>query len=101
MLCPQCGNKPFAFAKWMRTLNPFRVQCHQCQAQLKAGTVAYIWLLCHVPIGFGIAVLVGLSSGSSGPTRSLFFLGGAAVLFFTAFVIPCFGFKTYWFRVIR
>src|SRR5258708_281428 len=60
--CPKCGNRPLTFSKFMRTLNPFRIQCSHCNAHLEAGFMAYLWTLCHIPIAAGLA-WVGAQAG--------------------------------------
>ena len=65
MNCPKCGNRPLTFSRWLRTLNPFRIQCSHCNAQLRAGFMVYLWTLCHIPIGVGI-VWVGMGFDQAG-----------------------------------
>jgi len=94
MNCPKCGNRPLVFTKWLRTLNPFKIECNHCSTQLEGGFVAHLWTLCHFPIGAGLfwiggrfdqAGLFGSSLGYVG-----FVVGAAAVVFCTAYVIPYF-----------
>ena len=101
MNCPKCGNRPLTFSKWLCKLNLFRIQCSHCNAHLEAGFMPYLWTLGHIPIGVGL-VWVGerfyqarLFSSSWGLVG--FFVGAAAVLFCTAYVIPYFAFS----RVLR
>lgn len=101
MNCPQCGNRPLTFSKWLRKLNPFRMQCSHCNAHLEAGFVAYLWLLCHIPIGIGVAWVGAAFDQARLFTSSWglvgFVVGAAAVGFCTAYVIPYFAFS----RVLR
>jgi len=83
MKCPACGNRPLTFSKWLRTLNPLRIQCGRCNARLNAGPIAYAWTLCHVPIAAGLVAIRLLV----GPWFLPLALG---VLFCTAYVIPYF-----------
>ena len=101
MNCPKCGNRPLTFSKFLRTLNPFQIQCNHCNAHLEAGFMAKLWTLCHIPIAAGL-VWVGTQAGllTSSWRIVVFFVAAAAVLFCTAYVIPYFAFSRIY-RIIR
>ena len=86
MMCPQCGKRPLTFSQFARTMNPFRIQCRSCGAELKAGLLAYVWTLLHAPLAIGLVALRSV--------LGFWFLPVAiAVVFCTAFAIPYFGFN--------
>lgn len=89
MLCPACGERPCSFGKWIRTLDPFNVECRSCHAALRAAPLAYIWTLVHVPIGIGITAMLR-SPAARGSLGILVVLSvmALAILFVTAYVIP-------------
>src|SRR5947207_2605685 len=94
MRCPKCGNRPLPFGRFLSTLNPFRIQCAHCQTPLRAGPLAYIWTVLHVPIGAGIVRWHFWVGRIESPRAVLdFFLGAAAILFCTAYVVPYLAFK--------
>ncbi len=97
MLCPKCGKKPLAFSKLLMTLNPFAIQCAHCAARLRAGPSAYLWTLFHVPIGAGIW-MIGRLLAAAGILDSpwglvAYLVCAAALVFFTAYVVPWLAFK--------
>jgi hypothetical protein len=97
MLCPTCGKKPLAFSKFVMTLNPFAIQCGHCATRLRAGPWAHVWTLFHAPIGVGIWIIgrrlaaAGLFDSLWGPVA--YWACAAALLFFTAYVVPWLAFK--------
>ena len=97
MNCPKCGNRPLPFTQWICKLNPFRIQCSHCLAQLEAGFTATLWSLCHLPIGFGLVWLYQRLDEAGLFASSWYFAGfltgAAALLFCTAYVIPYLTFK--------
>lgn len=95
MRCPKCGKRPFEFGEWVGEIrSPFRRVCNNCGARLRAGGVAYLWTLLHLPIGIGFLwAWRDLRDGGyldSGLGVGGFMLLTAAVIFTTAFVIPYF-----------
>jgi hypothetical protein len=92
MICPECGNKPLSFASFLVTLNPFRINCVNCGAALRAGPIAYIWAAMHLLIGVGLVwlyrsmVVAGVIESVAGAV--MFVIGVFGLLFITAYVIP-------------
>lgn len=92
MICPKCGNKPLSFASFLVTLNPFRINCVNCGAALRAGRIAYLWAGLHVLIGVGLVwlyrslVVSGVIISAVGAV--MFVIGIFGLLFVTAYVIP-------------
>jgi hypothetical protein len=92
MICPKCGNKPLSFASFLVTLNPFRINCVNCGAALRAGPIAYVWTALHVLIGVGLVQLYRslVVSGVIGSVTGavMYVIGIFGLLFVTAYVIP-------------
>jgi uncharacterized protein (DUF983 family) len=90
--CPSCGNKPISFARFLVTLNPWRIQCASCGTDLRAGPTAYTWVILHLILGFGLVSLYqrltlnGVINSSTGVL--LFVAATLAIVFLTAYVIP-------------
>lgn len=85
MMCPKCGNRPLTFSQFLRSMNPMRIRCGRCDAELKAGPFAYFWTVLHVPIAIGLVALRGTIGWWLLPLA-------IAVVFCTAYVIPYFAF---------
>ena len=97
MLCPRCGKKPLPFSKFLMTLNPFTIQCARCATRLRAGPTAYLWTLFHGPIAAGIWT-IGRRLSAAGIFDSpwglaAYWVCAAALVFFTACVVPWMAFK--------
>ena len=88
MSCPNCGDRPLSFPRWLSTPNPFRIQCGHCGARLRAGALAHLWILCQIPIAYG---LVELFVKLSHP--AYFIVVAIGVVFCSAYVIPYYGFR--------
>src|SRR5450759_1039311 len=92
MICPKCGNKPLSFASFLVTLNPFRINCVNCGAALRAGPITYAWTALHVLIGVGLLklypsfVVSGVIASVAGAV--MYIIGIFSLLFITAYVIP-------------
>jgi uncharacterized membrane protein YdbT with pleckstrin-like domain len=92
VICPVCGNKPLSFPRFMFTLNPWRIQCMSCDAELHAGPIAYVWTALHVVLGLALVsaykrmVVDGIIASSSGVL--MFIAAVFALIFLTAYVIP-------------
>lgn len=89
MRCPTCGERPFSFGQWLRTLDPFNVECTRCHASLRAAPLAYAWTLLHVPIGIGITAMLRLPAAkASFAMLVVLSVVALAILFVTAYVMP-------------
>jgi hypothetical protein len=92
MICPRCGNKPLSFASFLVTLNPFRINCVNCGARLRAGPIAYLWAAAHLLIAVELVrlyralVVAGVIGSLAGSV--MFVIGVFGLLFITAYVIP-------------
>ncbi len=89
MRCPTCAERPFSFGQWLRTLDPFNVECTRCRASLRAAPLAYAWTLLHVPIGIGIVAMIRSPAARASLAMLVAFsIVALAILFVTAYVIP-------------
>lgn len=92
VICPNCGNKPLSFARFLVTLNPWRIQCVSCGTDLKAGPTGYTWVILHLILGFGLVNLyqkLTLDGVIASPAGVLIFvIATLAIVFLTAYVIP-------------
>jgi uncharacterized protein (DUF983 family) len=92
VICPHCGNKPISFARFMVTVNPWRLHCVNCGADLRAGPTAYTWTVLHLLLALAlVSVYKRLTvDGVIASTTGLFvFLAATvALVFLTAYVIP-------------
>ena len=97
MRCPTCGKRPVRFSALLFTLDPFRMQCDNCGAQLRAGWFAYLYTLLHLPLGLGLIELHRIMERSdmlSTPlAQGTFIVAALGLLFCTSFVIPWYGFN--------
>lgn len=97
MRCPKCGERPLTLTRFLSTINPLRIQCGNCGAQLRAGWFAYLWTVLHLPLVIGLVELDrmllrhGLLSGQL--TQGGYVIAALALLFVTSFVIPWYGFN--------
>ena len=97
MRCPNCGERPRSFTRFLTTANPFRIRCDNCGAQLRAGWFAYVWTLLHLPLGLGLIELDNVLERngvlSSPLTQGTFVVAALVLVFCTSFVIPWYGFN--------
>ncbi len=96
MVCPRCGERPLPFGRLLRTINPMRITCAHCSAQLAAGSMAYIWTALHVPLAIGLVwirrELYAQGAFQVAWAPYVFYISAIALVFATAYVIPWFGF---------